>query len=43
MMSLDAKGKFMARCGIDTTTSKVFKDGLPKRTLYNMCASTARN
>jgi len=33
----------MARWGVETTTPKVLRDGRPRRTLYEVGASTIRN
>jgi len=41
-MSPDGDGNFMARWGVDTNASRVLKDGRPRRTLYDVGASTTR-
>ena len=41
-MSPDGDGNFMARWGVDTTASRVLRDGRPRRTLYDVGASTTR-
>ena len=33
MMSLDADGKFIARCSVETIVPRVLREGLPRRTL----------
>jgi len=41
-MSLNEEGNFIARWSVETTTPKVLRDGRPKRTLYEVGASTTR-
>jgi len=42
MMSLDGKGNFMAKWGVETTAPRVLRDRQPSRTLYEVGASTKR-
>ena len=42
MMSLDEDWNFMARWGVYTMAPSVFSKGCPKRTLYDVWASTTR-
>jgi len=39
---MDGEGNFMARCGVETTTPRLLRDGRPRRTLYDVGASTIR-
>jgi len=32
----------MAKCGVDTISPRVLRDGRPRRTLYDVGASTTR-
>jgi len=41
-MSPDGEGNFMARWGVETMTLGVLRDGWPRRTLYDVGASTTR-
>jgi len=41
-MSPDGEGNFMAKGVVDTTTPRVLRDGRPRRTLYDVGASTTR-
>jgi len=42
MMSSDGEGNFMARFGVEMTTLRMLGDGRPRRTLYDVGASTTR-
>ena len=41
-MSPDGKGNFMARWGVEKTAPRVLRDGRPRRTFYEVGASTTR-
>jgi len=41
-MLLDGEGNFITRCGVETTTPRVLRDGRSRRTLYDVGASTTR-
>jgi len=41
-MSPDGEGNLMARWGVETTVPKMLRDGRPRRTLYEVGASTTR-
>jgi len=42
IMLPDGEGNFMARWGVDTTVPRVLREGRPRRTLYDVDASTTR-
>jgi len=42
MMSPDGEGNFMAEWGVEITALRVLRDGRPRRTLYDVDASTTR-